>query len=421
MPLSKKILDSILVKPAGPDCNMACAYCFYLGKSELFPDVQTHRMSEKILEEMVRQVMEQSREHVSFGWQGGEPTLMGLPFFKKAVEFQKRFGAGHVVGNGLQTNGLLIDRGWAEFLKEFKFLIGLSIDGPEHIHNHYRFLRSGRGSWSRVVDKAKLLLDSGVEVNALAVLNDYSVQFPEEMYAFFKSIGLNYMQFIPCVELDSRDPKRSASFSVSPKKYGEFLCKLFDLWLADFSGDQPTTSIRFFDSVFFHYAGLIPPECTLQEECGVYVVVEHNGDVYSCDFFVEPEWKLGNVMTDDLKDLLNSKKQSEFGRKKAMLPQECQECPWKDYCRGGCTKDRFHNPMDSTKNYLCPSYRKFFEHSDARLKKMADEWKQRQAVAGDTQGMDVDSGQGIPKKIGRNAPCPCGSGDKYKKCCGRNA
>jgi uncharacterized protein len=419
MSLAKKTLDSVLVKPAGPDCNMACTYCFYLKKSELFPRVQNHRMNEEILEEMIRQVMEQSQKQVSFSWQGGEPTLMGLPFFKKAVELQKKFGSGHVVGNGLQTNGLLIDKDWAEFLKKFKFLIGLSIDGPEHIHDHYRFIRSGRGSWSRVVDKTRLLLDSGVEVNALAVLNDYSVQFPEEIYAFFKSIGLNYMQFIPCVELDPSDPEESASFSVSPKEYGEFLCKLFDLWLADFSGDLPATSIRFFDSVFFHYAGLIPPECTLQEECGVYVVVEHNGDVYSCDFFVDQQWKLGNVMTDDLKDLLNSKKQSEFGRMKSILPQECQECQWISTCRGGCTKDRSHNPRDKTLNYLCPSYKMFFKYSDTRLKKMADDWRKRQAFAGVPRDLDVNSQKEGPKKIGRNAPCPCGSGEKYKKCCGR--
>lgn len=415
-----KTLDSVLVKPAGPECNMACTYCFYLRKSELFPGVQTHRMSEEVLEEMTRQVMNQSQKQVSFSWQGGEPTLMGLPFFKKVVELQMKYGRGHAVGNGLQTNGLLIDEQWAEFLKEYKFLVGLSIDGPEHIHDRYRLMRNGKGSWSRISDRARLLLDSEVEVNALAVLNDYSVRFPEEIYEFFKSIGLNYMQFIPCVELDPNHPEQLAPFAVSPEEYGAFLCKMFDLWMADFIDDSPSTSVRFFESVFFHYVGLTPPECTLLDECGVYVVVEHNGNVYSCDFFVEPDWKLGNVMKDDLETLLNSEKQKKFGQMKSALPRECQECQWLSVCRGGCTKDRLHNPYDKTSNYLCPSYKIFFQHADARLKKLADEWKKRQAFASMPQPAPGGSEPQALKKIGRNAPCPCGSGKKYKKCCGRN-
>ena len=420
MSQTKKPLESILVKPAGPDCNMACTYCFYLEKSGMFPGIKTHRMSEEILEEMIKQVMGQSLEHVSFSWQGGEPTLIGLPFFKKAVEFQIKYGRNHVVGNGLQTNGILINRQWAEFLAEYKFLVGLSLDGSEHIHDHYRLMRNGKGSWTKVVDRARLLLDSGVEVNALAVVNDYSVGFPEEMYEFLKSIGLNYMQFIPCVETDPRHPEHSAPFTVPPEKYGEFLCTVFDSWLADFANDRPSTSVRFFDSVFFHYAGLTPPECTLLEECGVYVVVEHNGDVYSCDFFVEPQWKLGNVMKDDLKSLLNSEKQNEFAKMKAELPEECQKCQWLNYCRGGCTKDRIHNPADRTVNYLCLSYKMFFQHADDRLKKLADEWRRRLHLTHPGRTGNRDSGSEVRKKVGRNDPCPCGSGEKYKRCCGKD-
>ena len=415
----EKSLNSVLVKPAGPDCNMACSYCFYLEKSTLFPGAKSHRMSEEILREIIRQVMGQSQQEVSFGWQGGEPTLMGLPFFEKAIEFQKEYGRNHVVGNGLQTNGLLIDKNWAEFFKEYKFLVGLSIDGPEHVHDHYRLMRNGKGSWSRVADKAKLLLDAGVEVNALAVVNDYSVKYPEEIYEYLKSIGLNYMQFIPCVETDPRNPGQSAPFTVPAEKFGEFLRTVFDLWLADFNGDMPSTSVRFFDSLFFHYGGLPPPECTLLEECGVYVVVEHNGDVYSCDFFVEPEWRLGNVMMDNLSTLLNSEKQRRFGRVKATLPEGCRECQWVSYCRGGCTKDRLHNPDNRTLNHLCSSYKIFFEHANATLEKLADEWKQRQYLEGLSHAAGLESGSRSPKKIGRNDPCPCGSGEKYKKCCGR--
>ncbi len=410
----KKKLSSILIKPAGPDCNMACTYCFYLEKSELFSETKTHRMSEDILEETIKQVLSQGEKDVSFGWQGGEPTLMGLPFFRKAVEFQQQYGKGQSVGNGLQTNGLLIDQEWAEFLGKYRFLIGLSLDGPEHIHNRYRLMRNGKGSWSRVVDKAKLLLDKEVATNALTVINDYSADYPEEIYAFHKSIGLNYMQFIPCLEIDPRDPSRSAPFSAPADKYGRFLCRVFDLWLDDFDGMVATTSIRFFDSLFHIYVDFPPPECTLLKECGVYVVVEHNGDVYSCDFFVSPDWKLGNIMTNRLVDMLNSSVQNRFGKLKSSLPHDCLNCTWLRMCRGGCTKDRFHNPSNAELNHFCESYKMFFEHADKKFKDLASEWKRQQTPL-ETYG----SQQGAPK-VGRNDPCPCGSGMKYKKCCGKN-
>jgi uncharacterized protein len=411
--MKRKKLNSVLIKPAGPDCNMACTYCFYLEKSELFSDTKVHRMNQEILEETIKQVLSQGEKSVSFGWQGGEPTLMGLPFFKKAVEFQQKYGRGHSVGNGLQTNGLLITQEWAEFLAEYRFLVGLSLDGPEHIHNTYRHLRNGKGSWSRVVDKAKLLLDNGVATNALTVLNDHSVGYPEEIYSFHKSLGLNYMQFIPCLELDPRNPSQPAPFSVSPEKYGQFLCKVFDLWLADFDGEVATTSIRFFDSLFHTYVDLPPPECTLLQECGVYVVIEHNGDVYSCDFFVDPEWRLGNIMDKRLIDMLNSSQQTRFGKQKATLPEECQKCPWLLICRGGCTKDRLHNPSNNKLNYFCASFKMFFEHAHPHFKKLAENWKRKHKPP------QIETAAPHPPKIGRNDPCPCGSGLKYKKCCGR--
>jgi uncharacterized protein len=409
----RKKLASVLVKPAGPDCNMACTYCFYLEKSELFPETKVHRMDEDILEETVKQVLSQGEREISFGWQGGEPTLMGLPFFKKAVEFQQKYSSGHSVGNGLQTNGLLITEEWAEFLAEYRFLIGLSLDGSEHIHNKYRCLRNGKGSWSQVVDKAKLLLDKGVATNALTVINDCSVDYPEEIYSFHKSLGLNYMQFIPCLELNPNNTSQTAPFSVSPEKYGKFLCKIFDLWLGDFEGDIATTSIRFFDSLFHIYVDLPPPECTLLRECGVYVVIEHNGDVYACDFFVDPEWRLGNIMENRLIDMLNSSKQTQFGQLKSALPQECTKCPWLRTCRGGCTKNRIHSPSNKELNFFCSSYKMFFEHADRHLKKLALDWKGKQTPS-DAEEPTTQQ----PPKIERNDPCPCGSGLKYKKCCG---
>jgi uncharacterized protein len=373
----KKQPSSILIKPAGPDCNMACTYCFYRDKEAFFPGSKIHRMSDEILEETIKQVFSQPLQAISIGWQGGEPTLMGLPFFEKAVMLQMRYGNGKSVGNGLQTNGLLIDKDWTKFLKEYNFLVGLSLDGPEHIHNRYRFRLGGQNSWAEVLDRAKLMLGEGVEVNALVVVNDYSVRFPEEIYEFHKALGLDHMQFIPCLETDPEDTSRSAPFSASAEAYGDFLCRLFDLWLSDFQESKPTTFIRYFDSLFYCYVDQTPPECDLLPECGSYLVVEHNGNVYACDFFVEERWKLGNVIEGKLIHMLNSGRQTEFGRVKADLPEACHACPWLRFCRGGCPKDRLRDPRDRGLNHFCASYKMFFAHANARMRKLAAEWKMK--------------------------------------------
>lgn len=409
----KKPLNHLLVKPAGPDCTMACGYCFYRSKTDLFPDTPKHRMDDAVLRETVRQMMGQGPEEVSFGWQGGEPTLMGVDFFERAVDYQKRYGRGKTVGNGIQTNGLYIDREWAEFLQRNIFLVGLSLDGPEHVHDRYRRLAGGAPTWRRVIDAAKLLLDYGVSVNALSVVNDYSAKYPEEIYGFLKENGLSYMQFIPCVETDSVSPERAAPFSVSAEDYGNFLCRIFDLWLDDFYDDAPTTSIRFFESLLFSYAGFTPPDCALMEECGVYLVVEHNGDVYSCDFFVELRHRLGNLMEEKLDDMLNSEAQKNFGMIKKALPPACAECTWLSHCRGGCPKDRQRDPSDEGMSHFCGAYRMFFAHADAQLKKITDDWRTKEVARRRT----MLSGK---TDIGRNDPCPCGSGLKYKKCCGKD-
>ncbi|MEK6649376.1 MAG: anaerobic sulfatase maturase [Bacteroidota bacterium] len=377
----RKLLNSVLIKPSGPDCNLDCTYCFYLDKAGLFPGTPTHRMSLDTLEQLVRQAMQYSPPQISFGWQGGEPTLMGLPFFRKAVEFQERYGAGKTVGNGLQTNGVLLDSDWAKFLADYNVLVGLSLDGPRHIHDRYRVAKGGQGSWQTVCDSAKILLDAGVATNALIVVNDYSVRFPEEIYQFHKSLGLSYMQFIPCVETDPRDSSRAAPYSVSAEQYGEFLVKLFDLWHADIHDGVATTSLRSFDSVFHRYVGLEAPDCTLMKTCGAYLVVEHSGDVYACDFFVEDDWKLGNIMTHRLDEMLNSPRQTEFGKLKAALPGECVTCEWLRKCQGGCTKDRIRDPRDQGSNHFCRSYMKFFEHADVALTTLADRWRSEQASA----------------------------------------
>ncbi len=406
--INKKPLSSVLIKPAGPDCNLSCDYCFYLQKSELF-EQSVHRMSDDILKETVRQIMQSGADQVSFGWQGGEPTLMGLDFFERVIQYQQRFGRPQqVVGNGLQTNGIVIDTEWADFLQQNQFLVGLSLDGPAHIHDRYRKTKSGKSTWERVVKARDIMLEKDVQVNALVVVNDYSGQYPEEIYQYHKENGLSFMQFIPCVEPHPLDKEAAAPFSVDGETFGRFLCRVFDLWIEDFRYGQPTTSVRFFDSVFYTYVDMQPPECTLLEECGVYVVVEHNGNVYSCDFFVDPDWYLGNVMQDQLIELLNSTRQLQFGRVKSALPSECKTCKWLSYCRGGCPKDRSSDPRDKGSNHFCKAYKLFFEHADEKLKQLAYKWKLEHGMIKPQQ----------EDKVGRNDPCPCNSGRKYKNCCG---
>jgi uncharacterized protein len=337
-------------------------------------------MTLETLQVLVKATMNQSSSHISFGWQGGEPTLMGLPFFQKAVEYQRKYGVGKTVGNGLQTNGIVLDGAWAKFLAEYNFLVGLSLDGPEHIHNRYRRTKGGQGSWRQVNDCARMLLDADVATNAIVVVNDYSAKYPEEIYKYHKELGLDYMQFIPCVETDPRNPSIAASYSVSAEQYGEFLSKIFDLWHADITDGVAATSVRYFDSVFHKYVGLTAPDCTLMENCGAYVVVEHTGDVYACDFFVENSWKLGNIHTHRLDEMLNSPRQKEFGNMKAALPDECITCEWLRKCQGGCTKDRIRDPRDKGSNHFCQSYKMFFGYADGRLHELADQWMKTQAT-----------------------------------------
>ena len=418
MSSQRKPLRSVLVKPAGPDCNMACRYCFYLDKARMFPQPEgPHRMSAEVLEATVRQVMQGGEQQVVFIWQGGEPTLMGIDFFRRAVALQRQYGhAGQVVGNGLQTNGQLIDSAWSEFLSESQFLVGLSLDGPQPIHDRYRTQHGGAATWTRVAVALARLQASSVAVDALTMVTDESARRPREIYAYLKNSGLRHMHFIPCLERDPDDPGRPAPYSVSPESYGKFLCEVFDCWLADFKGGEPTTMVRWFESVFATYVGLPPMACTLLPECGDYVVVEHTGDVYACDFFVEPQWRLGNVLTDDLAELLNSPKETEFGQRKTRLAAECQACEWLTHCQAGCPKERWGAEGELQPSHLCEAYRTFLAHADERFKALAEAWRRaQQAPPAQYAQRATQTGHG---KVGRNAPCPCGSGEKYKRCCG---
>jgi uncharacterized protein len=274
-------------------------------------------------------------------------------------------------------------------------------------------MAGGGASWAKALDATNLMLKRGVSVNALSVITDYSARYPDEIYGFLKETGLSHMQFIPCVETDPAAPGRTAPYSVSSDDYGRFLCRIFDLWRADFQDGKPATSIRFFESLLFAYAGIIPPDCSMMDECGVYLVVEHNGDVYSCDFFVTPKNRLGNVTTGRLDNMLNSAAQKNFGRQKKFLPPECRNCAHLKLCRGGCPKDRIRDPADNGMNHFCNAYKMFFDHAGPELKNIVDVFREKQK-----------SSETIIRKpserVGRNQPCPCGSGLKYKKCCEHN-
>jgi len=351
-------LTSVLVKPAGPDCNMSCEYCFYLEKAAQFEGAG-HRMTEEVQRAMIREAMRAADEQVIFVWQGGEPTLMGPGFFERAVELQMKFGRGKTVGNALQTNGLLLDDRWVRLFSRYQFLIGISIDGPNRVHDHYRRRLGGQPSHARAAAATRRLLGEGVAVNALSVVNDHSVKYPREIYSHLRGLGLAHLQFIPCVE--------PAAFRPSPEAYGDFLCQLFDVWTRDFRGGVPAATVRNFESLLHLYAGLPAPECTLMESCGVYLVVEHDGGVYPCDFYVEPEWRLGDVRKDSLLELLNGERQREFGALKARLHPLCEECSYLGRCLGGCTR---HRPAPEGLNLYCESFKALFQHAGERMERM---------------------------------------------------
>ncbi len=373
-PAPRKPLSSVMVKPIGAFCNLHCTYCYYLDKAHLYPGAPaSHRMSDDTLEQLIIGMFRASALP-TFIWQGGEPTVLGLDFFKKVVDLQKQHSKGRGYSNALQTSGFLLNEAWADFLKAENFLVGLSIDGPQPIHDRYRLDRMNRGTFAKVYENAQLLIAKGVQVNALGTVNDYSVKFAREIYQFFVETGFVFMQFSPIVERDPHNAKAAAPFSVSARAYGEFLVQVFDAWMQDFDFDklQQKTSVRFFDSLLHIYVGLDPMQCVLHKHCNDYMVVEHNGDLYSCDFLVgERNTALGNLHQISLQDAFYSPAHLAFGQQKAALDSECRRCQWLSQCYGGCIKDRIRDPADQGHNHFCESFKHFFAHSDKDFKKLA--------------------------------------------------
>ncbi len=378
----------VMAKPIGPICNLDCKYCFYLEKEKLYGQ-SNWTMPDEVLENYIRQYIEsQSVPVVSFAWQGGEPTLLGVEFFRKAVALQKRYAAGKQIINLFQTNGVLLDDRWGGFLAENQFLVGISIDGPRELHDHHRVSKGGQPTFDRVRRGVECLKKYQVEFNTLTTVHRHNGDHPLAVYRFLKEIGSGYLQFIPIVERASRVPDPNglvlvgpdstadaevSPWSVQPLQYGQFLCTIFDEWVRQ---DVGRCFIQTFDVALESWVGLPQSLCVFRETCGAAAVMEHNGDVYSCDHFVYPEHRLGNILQAPLASLMNSTAQRTFGAdKRDRLPRQCRECEVLFACNGECPKHRFLRTPDGEPglNYLCAGYKLFFRHVDPYMRFMAEE------------------------------------------------
>ncbi|MFC1551423.1 anaerobic sulfatase maturase [Candidatus Latescibacterota bacterium] len=391
---------SFLMKPASSDCNLFCDYCFYRKTAEDYPETTVHRMSEETLRMLVEKAQTPERKAVGYIWQGGEPMLMGLDFYKMAVEIQTEHQKpGQQISNTMQTNAINIDDEWAVFFRKNNVLVGVSMDGPKELYDMHRFTRARSSVFEKVTDACDVLDKHNVDYNILAVVNNDTVKYPEEIYTYFRDKNFHYLQFIDCVEAVDGE---IAPFSVDPHEYGKFLCKLFDLWLED---GYPRVSIRFFDNYLQYRAGMVPECCMYKNNCGEYFVVEHNGDMFPCDFFVTKEWNLGNINTDEIAALIDNPLRTEFADKRNIPHDDCEVCPWFGFCQRSCIKFRYLPDFDySSLNIMCESYKMFFEHADKIYNFLA--WDIMRRHRGEP-----------PPDIGRNDPCVCRSGKKYKKCC----
>jgi len=359
---------SLLIKPVGADCNLRCTYCFYRPKAALYPETKQPRMNDEVLDRLIADAMSQRADTTVFGWQGGEPALMGLDFYRKVVELQIRYGiSGQGVGNSLQTNGTLLTPEWARFLREYSWLVGLSIDGPANLHDKYRRDRNSAPTFHRVMDVMLMLRAYEVEFNALVLVNNHNVKHPDRLYDFLIENGVAFMQFVPCVEPGSQ-PGKPAPYSITPGAYGDFLCRLFDRWAADW----PDVSIRDFDQLLLSQLNRPGCICMFGEVCDHYLVVEHNGDVYPCDFFVVPELKLGNIMESPLAQLAQTELRREFAADKSSHDSECAGCEWLSHCRGGCVKHRIVlGGRVCDPSYFCESYRRLYDHAADKVRELA--------------------------------------------------
>jgi len=395
VPINTPRAFHLLAKPTGATCNLDCKYCFFLSKELLYPDSR-FRMADEVLEAYIREIMESHQEpEVTIAWQGGEPTLMGLDFFKRSVELVRKYQKpGQTVMHTIQTNGTLVDDTFAEFFKEHHFLVGLSMDGPREMHDAYRVDKGGKGTHESVVKAWKILNEHGVDVNILTTVNAANVEHPLEVYRYFRDeLKAQYIQLIPIVERSTAEilplanqgwGERAGSRplyiqagdlvtkrSVKPEQYGRFLAEIFDEWVRR---DVGNVFVINFDTSLANWLGQ-PSMCIFQKTCGDALAMEHNGDLYSCDHFVEPAYKLGNIRETHMLEMIASDQQRKFGRdKNDSLPKYCRECEVLFACYGECPRNRFTHTPDGEAglNYLCEGYKYFFKHIDKPMKLMAD-------------------------------------------------
>jgi uncharacterized protein len=399
----------VFAKPTSALCNLDCAYCYYVKKKQLYADSEATRMHDDILDAYIDQHISASPGSVThFTWHGGEPTLLGLDYFRKIMSLQKKHTPpDHGVANNIQTNGTLLDEAWCRFLSEEGFSVGLSLDGPEEMHDKYRLTGGGKTTHRQVMRGLELLQRHRVAVDILCVVHAGNVQHPSRVYRFFRNNGVRYMGFIPLVEQDIGGEINRRS--IAGEAWGDFLCAIYDEWK---SRDIGRIKVQMIEEVARTALGHGHALCIFRETCGDVPAVEHNGDFYSCDHFVDPEHCLGNIANTPLVELLESSAQKAFGKAKSdMLPRYCLACDELEMCQGGCPKDRILETPDGEKglNFLCRGYKRFFEHCRPFLRELSAQGRKRYPL-----------GQRHPDRpVGRNAPCPCGSGRKYKHCCMR--
>ncbi|MBD2180461.1 anaerobic sulfatase maturase [Planktothrix sp. FACHB-1355] len=416
----------VLAKPTGAICNLDCSYCFFLDKELLYPKSK-FRMSDEVLENYIRQLIEFHRTpQVSVAWQGGEPTLMGIDFFRKAIAFQEKYKKpGMTFENSMQTNATLLNDEWCEFFKENNFLLGVSIDGPRELHDANRVDKGGKPTFDKVMRGLRLLQKHGVEFNVLTTVNRVNGDYPLEVYRFLRDeVGANWMQFIPIVERINEDGltlyqkgNTVSDRSVKAEQYGQFLIAIYDEWVRN---DVGKVYIQGFEAALSNWLGLgFSGVCLFDATCGKALAFEHNGDLYSCDHFVEPDYLLGNIQQDSMRDLVVSPQQQKFGKDKSdSLPKYCRNCDVRFACHGECPKNRFINTPDGEPglNYLCAGYKAFFHHIDRSMQIMAELVRRKYPVKLIMSILAEEEAKFA--KARPNDPCPCGSELKFKKCHG---
>ena len=437
----------VMTKPSGAICNLDCKYCYFLSKEMLYPGSR-FRMADDLLQTYIRQYIESQRvNEVTFAWQGGEPLLMGLGFFQRAIDYQKQYTRpGMKILNTLQTNGTLLDADWCRFFKTHDFLIGLSVDGPRELHDAYRVNKGGAGTFDQVMRGWRLLREAGVEYNILCTVHAANQDHPLSVYRFFRDeLETQFIQFIPIVErttpqilplanigwserdggerpLYEQSGSKITNRTVNARKYGQFLSAIFDEWVRR---DVGQVYVQMFDVALGAWVGQPGGVCVFAPTCGTALALEHNGDLFSCDHYVEPDYRLGNIQSDHMIELIASDKQRQFGLdKQTTLPRYCRECEVRFACHGGCPKNRFITTPDGEAglNYLCAGYKQFFNHVDRPMKIMAGLLNQRRPPAEIMAIMTAEDKERLQQTFAtakRNDPCPCGSGKKFKQCHGR--